>query len=82
MRLVIDIPDWYYDELQEFKHPDFIDKAIRDGVILPKGHGRLIDADATKCSSCGKFGCENSDLCSLYNALTIIEADEESAHEE
>lgn len=46
MRLVIDIPDWYYAELQEFKHPDFVDKAIMDGIPLPKEHGRLIDADA------------------------------------
>jgi hypothetical protein len=36
MRLVVDIPDWYYKELQEFKHPTFIDKALIDGIPLTK----------------------------------------------
>lgn len=36
MKLIIDIPDWYYKELQEFKHPDFVDKAIIDGIPLTK----------------------------------------------
>jgi len=49
--------------------------AFRKGTTLPAGHGRLIDADAAKCSNCGKFGCENSDICSLYHAQTIIKAD-------
>lgn len=48
MKLIIDIPEWYYHEVQEFKHPNFVDKAIMDGIILPKGHGRLIDADYLK----------------------------------
>lgn len=80
MRLVIDIPDWYYSELQEFKHPDFVDKAIRDGVILPKGHGRLIDADSIKSYFSDKEG-DDFTAFHFYDAVddapTIIEADKE-----
>ena len=32
MKLVIDIPDWYYKDIQEFKHPNFVDKALLDGI--------------------------------------------------
>ena len=98
MRLVIDIPDWYYSELQEFKHPDFVDKAIRDGVILPKGHGRLIDKDhmIARLEAASKFyGGENADAfderfshglkeaaIKVAEEPTIVEAEEESAYEE
>ena len=80
MQIVIDIPEEDYNEIKE--HENFIRRsknpwkiAVLDGVVLTEKHGRLIDADAAKCSSCDKFGCENSELCSLYNAPTIIEAD-------
>ena len=36
MRLVVYIPDWYYKELQEYKHPDLIDKALINGIPLTK----------------------------------------------
>ena len=75
MKLLIDIPDWYYHEVQEFKHPNFIDKAIRGGIILPKGHGRLIDADAYRKEMM------NSREFDFFKRLdmqsTIIEADKE-----
>ena len=45
MKLIIDIPNWLYADMKEYKHPDVLDKAILNGVPLPKGHGRLIDAD-------------------------------------
>ena len=80
MEILIDIPEEDYNEIKE--HENFIRRsrnpwkiAVLDGVVLPQKHGRLIDTDAAKCSSCGKFGCENSDLCELFKAKTIIEAD-------
>lgn len=51
MQIVIDIPKDLYDQLkwreEEIrKHKKYVVcKAILDGTILPKGHGRLIDAD-------------------------------------
>ena len=55
MKIVIDIPEWQYksicEEIEASKRcgvvgidPD-IHEAIYNGVPLPKGHGRLIDAD-------------------------------------
>ena len=32
MKLIIKIPEWYYEETKEFKHPTLIDKAIINGV--------------------------------------------------
>ena len=34
MKLIIDIPEWYYKEVKEFKHPVLIDKSIMNGVPL------------------------------------------------
>lgn len=71
MKLVIDIPE----EMWEWLHNGFLDEddgkhainAILKGAPLPKGHGRLIDADEYKRNL--KWN-ENID-----NAPTIIEAD-------
>ena len=50
MKIVIDIDeDIYFSSKQNIRFTDKqifnIDKAIYYGVILPKGHGKLIDAD-------------------------------------
>lgn len=46
-------------------------KAIRNGKVLPKGHGRLIDADAVLAEPIGNT-YKDIDI-----AETIIEADKE-----
>lgn len=51
MQIVIDIPDDLYYEIQAYKtifdeHNSELATVINDGKLLPKGHGRLIDADA------------------------------------
>jgi hypothetical protein len=52
--------------------------AILDGTPLPKGHGRLIDADAL----IDTLGCSDRDIyvkaCIEEDAPTIIEANKES----
>ena len=48
IKLLIELPKWYYEELKTFIHPTMIDKAIINGIPLPKNHGRLIDADYLK----------------------------------
>ena len=57
-------------------------KAIGNGTPLPKGHGRLIDADALmyRQTHHGNYYTpfELIDSNGLDNALTIIEADTES----
>lgn len=49
MKTVIDVPEEEYERMKEqsmFGRVDIWKKAIQNGTPLPKGHGRLIDADA------------------------------------
>lgn len=80
MQIVIDIPEEYYDYIKEHHYMDrYYDTrekskifcAIKNGTPLPKGHGRLIDADVLV------DGMEdNYEFCEAVNATpTIIEAD-------
>lgn len=80
MKLVIDISEDDYRKVQDGRASvSMMLKAIRSGTPLPKGHGRLIDADELK-----KIIKENDALtmvgfsvrlCDIDNAPTIIEAD-------
>ena len=45
MQIVIDIPEETYEYWKEHSYEYVFAQAIKDGVVLPKGHGRLIDAD-------------------------------------
>ena len=45
MQIVIDIPEEYYNILKTYGGMSVPEEAILNGTILPKGHGRLIDAD-------------------------------------
>ena len=80
MKLVIDIPKKTYEQLKflnEQGEPRFdtiIDKAVANGIPLPKGHGRLIDADALwKKWVFDAIGKQEID-----EAPTIIKADKEN----
>ena len=50
MEVVIKIPDEGYDWIKngfpDNEDKEFLIKAVRDGVLLPKGHGRIGDLDA------------------------------------
>lgn len=45
IELVIKIPEETYEYWKEHKYEYVLSEAIANGVVLPKGHGRLIDAD-------------------------------------
>lgn len=74
MKAVINIPDdWEnnngYPTLEE------LEEIIVNGILLPKGHGRLIDADAIKQNICtyeqtGCGSCKHQ-LCCPEDAPTI-----------
>jgi hypothetical protein len=53
MQIVINIPDEKYDRLL---YQDIISlrSYVENGTVLPKGHGRLIDADALKMKMCDR----------------------------
>ena len=81
MQIVIDIPkDVYEDTLKhstEIQAKGYIIAgAVLHGTPLPKGHGRLIDADAT-IKEFGEWTDEWDDFAigCLKSADTIIEAD-------
>ncbi len=60
--------------------------AFENATPLPKGHGRLIDADALKkesvmCPTVGNAETLLLDIWNVEHAPTIIEADKEGAEE-
>lgn len=34
MKLIIDIPEWLYQDIQEYLHPSPLDKVIQNGILL------------------------------------------------
>jgi hypothetical protein len=93
MQIVIDIDK---EDLKDINDMHFIredlkfkiGKAIMNGTPLPKGHGRLIDADELKKEYPHDTDCDypvNTNCCvaeSIDNSPTIIEADKESEDKE
>lgn len=83
MRLVIDIPDSIYNRIVEEDLKGIMSNAIANGTPLPKGHGRLIDADALvyehTIARSTDDGHNWNELCvtkdQIDDAPTIIEAD-------
>ena len=81
MKLIIDIDEDVYKLFtgngQGMKVVKFnLENALKNGTPLPKGHGRLIDADAliNKCA----YDLDNNfviDLIDIREAQTIVEAD-------
>lgn len=72
MQIVIDIHERDYQSMLNGHIPFSVLDVIRKGTPLPKGHGRLIDADAVLVEP---FGNTYKDI---DIAETIIEADKES----
>lgn len=100
MQLVIDIPNSIYANLPKIVNGSIASKRILDcvknGTPLPKGHGRLVDADKLKMElergiRAGNYeeGYEKyahiNDMDDCIDAVvyadTIIEADKESENE-
>ena len=83
MQTVIDIDDNLYTRLFDNGEIDAVDMlkvciAVRKGVVIPKGHGRLIDANEVI-----KIANKTKDLHgAIWNTPTIIEADTESEDKE
>lgn len=65
-KIVIDIPDFLYKQILK-KHVSkaTIARVFQNGIILPKGHGRLIDAD---------------EIIHLTNEIEAEDREEESYH--
>lgn len=89
MKIVIDITEEAYKLLKNKRVLDNIaESIIANGTPLPKGHGRLIDADALYedfIDGTGGYDCntwnriEIGDI--IEDAPTIIEEDKEAENE-
>ena len=82
MRLVIDISENIYADCLTSgysKHPKEVLFAVvdsfRKGMVLPKGHGRLIDENNLWFEDIDDISCVTQR--NVENAPTIIEADNE-----
>lgn len=81
MQIVIDIPEETYEYWKEHSYEYVFAQAIKDGVILPKGHGDLIDRNdlfITTITTDDYNGNEVIDVVlkeDVDSAQTIIEAD-------
>ena len=81
MKIVIDIDEDYYEIIKHDvdKGMDYLPCVlIAKGAPLPKGHGRLIDADKISFSQFFDAGDYAQARRGIYEAPTIIEADKES----
>ena len=75
MQILINIPNFMYRHiLKRHVSKRTIARVFQNGVVLPKGHGRLIDADKLnrKSMNCATYPANFIDI-----APTIIEADKE-----
>ena len=86
MKLVIDISEDDYRKVQDGRASvSMMRKAIRNGAPLPKGHGRLIDADVVikiiKENDALTMVGFSVRLCDIDNTPTIIEADKAESEE-
>ena len=90
IELVVKLPEGAFELLKtkgvDWLGAEHILSAVAEGTPLPKGHGRLIDADALEeckeimntISGESKYAVRMDDI---RNMPTIIEADEEGAEE-
>ena len=83
VELIIKIPEETYEYWKTHSYEYVIGEAIAKGTPLPKGHGRLIDADDIRVieleDSLHFIRHKKGDDIDVYiDASTIIEADKES----
>ena len=83
MKIVIDIDEEVKNRLRfgitYSKDIQVVCEALNDGTPLPKGHGRLIDADALNRKD---VNCANVPMNFIDTAPTIIEADKEKKNDD
>ena len=85
MKIVIEIPDEKYKDIMlqhnyDCRREGNCERIIANGTPLPKGHGRLIDADRLKSMysiNQGNFNTVVGIQKWIDNAATVIEADKD-----
>lgn len=89
--IIIRIPEKDYDNMCRGELVDTICVAIKNGIVLPKRHGRLIDADslikaieekATRLSNADTINGLCGAVALIFDALTIVEGTESEVDEQ
>lgn len=75
MKLIIDIPEETYEYWKEHKYEYVLAEAIAKGVILPKGHGRLVDMSEVLIKLMQYYDGDKTIGQCLDEVHTVIEAD-------
>ena len=83
MQIIIDIPEEQYIKICDEPCTELA-LAVRNGTPLPKGHGRLIDADEIQFENAefDTYGDYSRAFDAIDEAETIIEADKERSDKE
>lgn len=84
MKIVIDIPEVEFERLQRdagWTNLVIYRELIKNGTPLPKGHGRLIDADDLIQMLKDRERYGYLDITDIDHTPTIIEVDKEEEHE-
>lgn len=80
MQIVIDIPDYIYDHAKEYSEDSRDERitmnAVKNGIPLPKGHGRIYDLDKL-IKHYSEFEMVDKRITGGYIIPPIIEADKE-----
>ena len=86
MEIVIKIPEDDYKRIVKYGMTVFgsdediymLEQALENGVVLPKGHRRLIEENEELFQSIRQY-CGKDATCEVFeNAPTIVEADKEN----
>ena len=79
MKIVIEIPDEYYEIIQnQSQYIEEVGMILQDaaynGIVLPKNHGEIVDLSDIEATACG-----NNEV--ILEATRIIEADKAESEE-
>jgi hypothetical protein len=83
MQIVIDIPNELYNSVLNETYCGNLYEELKNGIVLPKGHGRLIDDDKlyVEMATSGDWRLTEASRFvftrMIKNALTIIPSDKE-----
>ena len=82
MKIVIDIPEEMYQSVLNGTYCGTLYEELKNGTPLPKGHGRLIDAEVFT-NNVIKYSHQSTKTIgqALADAPTIIEADKAGEEE-
>jgi hypothetical protein len=87
MKLIIDIPNYNLDEVQNGSIASGqILKAVKNGIPLPKGHGRLVDenyiiAELVYRKHLLSDGVKCGEVTKIFDNAVVIDADMGSSNE-